>query len=382
MVRYYSTACNSEIVSVYHQIMSSNDWKGSSAKENIKSWLETNEFKSAKIKDNTYTHAGVACGCSTFTGYIDCIFMFASNFLPKKLTHWVPRQLPYLQSGNCEKSTICPTINDAFTNTDTKCTSTQFADPEKGCTECSTRHPKCSSCKYRGAQWSSDKIYRTMVECTACSNPLKSLDFEKNGKFCADKDCVQSDKYTGRCTGCLNGNFLKKETNTCQSPGSCGTGLVDNKADSRCDCESGKYMNVLYNKCFACTQIDPQCATCKYDEQKFYGLCETCKPGYALSTDKLKCVSTLANCKTKKTGDPSKCSICDTGYFLKTDEKCHNCTKVTGALTNCLTCTFEASKSPHLYNCDTCAPNKVLAIDKQSCGDPPANCEKIGPHPS
>ena len=169
MVGYFFTACQRREVIETHSINTQGTWTGTAAKATIKSWFASSKFNFADLKDDSFTHVGVACDCNPSGDSVKCAFMFSREFLPKALTHWIPKQFPFTASASCNIATLCPTINDAFTNSDSVCSASLFADPEDGCTACSTRHHDCTACKYKGAHWSTNTLYTTMVDCTACA---------------------------------------------------------------------------------------------------------------------------------------------------------------------------------------------------------------------
>lgn len=52
-------------------------------------WLEQGNFNQADLKDNTWTHVGIACGCDSAAG-VRCAFLFGKYFIGHEITDSPP----------------------------------------------------------------------------------------------------------------------------------------------------------------------------------------------------------------------------------------------------------------------------------------------------
>ena len=53
--------------------------------------MNAGSLSDATIKDNTYTHLGVACDCNPVAADpVKCVFFWAKEFIGKEVTHWKP----------------------------------------------------------------------------------------------------------------------------------------------------------------------------------------------------------------------------------------------------------------------------------------------------
>lgn len=52
-------------------------------------WLEQGNFNQADLKDNTWTHVGIACGCDSAAG-VRCGFLFGKYFIGHEITDSPP----------------------------------------------------------------------------------------------------------------------------------------------------------------------------------------------------------------------------------------------------------------------------------------------------
>ena len=126
------------------------------------------------------------------------------------------------------------------------------------------------------------------VSCATCSNDTSCItcveNYYKNPLF--PNFCVTCEiEYCTECT----------ESNECAT------------------CNNG-YVNVE-GTCFACSDVNPGCTSCKYDPTTKKGNCSTCANSYYLN-DKLLCAPCMANCLSCNS---SFCFTCSYGYINHND---------------------------------------------------------------
>ena len=184
----------------------------------------------------------------------------------------------------------------------------------------------------------------TVNKCKICQNDY----YLKNDKTC-EKNPSEPINYCDvyvdylKCSKCEKGFWLENPT-TCKRIVVINNCLTyDQTIESVClNCASNFYLQT--NTCIERTAQVENCSTYFKNRDD----CETCNPGFEITTDKKLCLNEITNCTGYDNSDLTtlqlKCNSCNNGHYINLGENAclsgqvDNCELYSNKPTECLTC--------------------------------------------